>query len=59
MLYFIRGDNQENWGAMKLRLTKDASPSAVIAGMEKNGWKCVTSAVFNAWCRQHSAASKA
>jgi len=48
MLYFIKGDSPKNWGAMKLKLTKGASPSAVIAGMEKDGWKSVTVSAFNA-----------
>ena len=50
-LYFIKGDSPANWGATKLTLNTDASPAGVIAGMEKNGWKCVTEAVFNA-CRK-------
>lgn len=54
MLYFIKGDSPKNWGAMKLKLTKGASPSAVIAGMEKYGWKCVTVSAFNAWRGQNS-----
>lgn len=54
MLYFIKGNSPENWGAMKLKLTKSASPSAVIAGMEKDGWKCVTAFVFNAWRKKNS-----
>ena len=54
MLYFIKGDSPKNWGAMKLKLTKGASPSAVIAGMEKDGWKCVTVSAFNAWRKQNS-----
>lgn len=54
MLYFIKGDSPKNWGAMKLKLTKGASPSVVIAGMEKDGWKCVTVSVFNAWRKQNS-----
>lgn len=54
MLYFIKSDSPENWGAMKLKLTKGASPSAVIAGMEKDGWKCVTVSAFNAWRKQKS-----
>jgi len=54
MLYFIKGDSPKNWGAMKLKLTKGASPSAVIAGMEKDGWKSVTVSAFNAWRKQNS-----
>ncbi len=48
-LYFIKGDSQENWGAMKLTLKKDGSPTAVIKRAEADGWKAVTSQVFNAW----------
>ena len=54
MLYFIKGASPKNWGAMKLKLTKGASPSAVIAGMEKDGWKSVTVSAFNAWRKQNS-----
>ncbi len=54
MLYFIKGDNPEKWGAMKWKV-KGASPfaSAVIAGIEKSGWKTVTVSAFNAWRKQN------
>ena len=58
MLYFIKGDGPENWGAMKLKTKKGASLSAIITSMEKDGWKCVTPAVFNAWRKKNSAVTK-
>lgn len=59
MLYFIKGDSQKNWAAMKLKLSKGASLPAVINGMEKDGWKCVTFAAYNAWRKQHAAQQNA
>ena len=53
-LYFIKGDSQENWGAMKLTLKANASPKVVIEHAEKDGWKSVTSQVFNAWRKKFS-----
>jgi hypothetical protein len=55
MLYFIKGDSPKNWGAAKLKVSKGGSLSAVINGMEKDGWKCVTSTAFNAWRKQNTA----
>jgi hypothetical protein len=54
MLYFIKGDSCENWGAMKMKLTTNASPSKVISAMEKDGWRSVTVSTFNAWRKQNS-----
>ncbi len=52
-LYFIKGDGPQNWGAMRLKLTKGASQTAVIENAEKSGWKCVTSKEFNAWRKKN------
>lgn len=48
-LYFIKGDDRKSWTSSKLTLKKDASPSKVIAMMEKDGWKSVTPAAFKAF----------
>lgn len=57
ILYFIKGDSPANWTAAKLTLKKNASPTAVIAGMEKDGWKNVTVSTYKAWCKQNSSNS--
>jgi hypothetical protein len=53
MLYFIKGDSSKNWGAMKLKLAKGVLMTEVITSMEKNGWKCVTRAVFTEFRKSH------
>jgi hypothetical protein len=53
-LYFIKGDGPKNWGALKLKLKKNASPAAVIANMESGGWKSVTDSEFNAWRKKNN-----
>jgi hypothetical protein len=54
MLYFIKGDSQENWGAMKLTLTKGANVSRVIWQNSQDGWTCVGAKEFNAWRKKFS-----
>lgn len=53
-LYFIKGNSSENWGAMKLTLKPNGNVTAVIEHAEKEGWKCVTPSVFNAWRKKNS-----
>jgi len=54
MLYFIKGDSQENWGAMKLTLSKGANVSRVIWQTSQDGWTCVGAKEFNAWQKKFS-----
>jgi len=56
-LYFIKGTNKADWGAMKLKLITSASPSMVISNFEKKGWKCVTSATYHAWRKRFSSSN--
>lgn len=51
-LYFIKGDNPKNYLSAKLTLKKNASVSAVIAGMEKDGWQNVTPAEYKAFIKK-------
>lgn len=54
-LHFIKGDSQENWGAMKLTLKKNANVSRLIWQTSQDGWTCVSAKEFNAWRKKNTA----
>lgn len=53
-LYFIKGDSQENWGAMALTLKPGAAPGDVIKWTENGGeWKNTSKQNFDSWCKKN------